>query len=189
MREGSVRLCLPKLALNSRSCCFRLWSAGVEGALQQSCSSNYVQWLLMAKVVLRSPSFFLGAKWAHSPKSVYVWNLPLNLKCSVWQCSKRPLSADPEFTDMPKYVFADVYVTIEFIFSDDHFIFCQFFSSWLGLMRLFVTELGLELGASQCLAGLHPPSPLMLGSSRGEEQEPGASHFPLHFILMCQCFT
>lgn len=76
-----------------------------------------------------SPRIFLGAKQPHSPKSVYVSNLPLNLKCcSVWQFSKRPLSANPKFIDMPKFIFADVYVSTEFIFSVNHFIFCEFFS-------------------------------------------------------------
>lgn len=56
------------------------------------------------------------------------------------------------FTDMPKYILADVYVSVEFTFSDTHFIFCQFSSGLLGLIRPFFTELRLERGASHLLA-------------------------------------
>lgn len=77
----------------------------------------------------------------------------------MWQFNKRPLSADPKFTDIPKYIFADVYVTIDFIFSDNHFIFCQFFFSQLGHIRLVFAELGLELGASYLPGSTSPTFP------------------------------
>lgn len=49
---------------------------------------------------------------------------------------------------MTKYIFADVYVSIEFIFSVNHFIFCEVFLSSIGSYQMGFEGLRLKLGAS-----------------------------------------